>query len=107
MLPLRKEKMVSTFSKASGIIALVNFVFCTLLTPCESAVKFKEYYQGLPDFEKMRPFSETNALLQKELRKEIGKISLSEQTCPKEPLGHILSGAVKVCKSADHSIDSK
>jgi len=92
------------FSKTCRIVALAHFISCIILTPYVSAVTYKEYYQNLPDFEKLRPFSETNALLQKELKKEIGKISFSEQTCPKKPLGNILSGAVKICKPADHLI---
>jgi hypothetical protein len=102
-LPLRKEKILSTFSKTSAFVALAHFIFCIILTPYASAVTFKKYYQGLPDFEKLRPFSEGNALLQKELRNAIAKISISQQICPKDPQGSIPSGMVKVCKSADHA----
>lgn len=92
------------FYKTCGTIALFHFIFCIVFTPYASAVKFKEYYQGLPNFEKLRPFSETNALLQKELKNALSKILISEQMCPKESQGHIPSGMVKVCKSADHSL---
>jgi hypothetical protein len=95
------------FSKTCGIVAVVHFIVCIVLTPCASAVTFKQYYQGLPNFEKSGPFSEENLLLQKELRNALDKISISEQMCPKESLGYIdyiSSGIVRVCKSADHVI---
>lgn len=90
-------------SKTCKILILVHLILCIVLTPYASAITFKEYYQGLPDFEKLRPFSEENALLQKELRKAIDKIPTSEQKCPKESQDTIPTGTIKVCRFSDHA----
>ena len=81
------------------IIAL--FVFLTLPISDAYSVKFKKYYEGLPNFEKLQPFSKKKLSIHDELRRAIRRISVSDQHCPKKPRKSTPFGVVEICKATD------
>lgn len=92
------------FFNSCKTIAVLFLALQLFFMPDASAVIYKKYYSGLPDFEKQRPFSEENKLLQKELKIAVDKISISEQKNQKISTKEIYTGIVKIHNANDNKI---
>jgi hypothetical protein len=80
---------------------LLGCVLAVFSSVTSSAVIYKKYYEGLPDYEKNSPFTSNDPGLHSQLESVIKAAAVTEKACAAVPINDFYALDSNVCKASD------